>query len=363
MTRPFVPDLYSCLVDLDATINTVVRQMDQGAIGICLVVDQERRLIATITDGDVRRAMLAGVMFDQKVDALLANKATHPISPVPVTCPVATGNDVLLEIMRAQQIHHIPLLDRDGRVVDVALLPRLINEPERSIQAVVMAGGFGTRLRPFTHTTPKPMLPVGDKPLLERTIQQLRTAGITEVNITTHYLPEQITNHFGSGSDFGVSLNYVQEDRPLGTAGALGLLEQPVGTTLVMNGDILTTVDFRAMADFHRSHGATLTVAVRHYEVKVPYGVVEGDGIHVRTLREKPVFQFFVNAGIYLIEPKAWRHIPRGEPMDMPQLIEKLIAENEGVINFPIREYWMDIGQPDEYLRAQTDVESGKLKQ
>lgn len=346
---------------LSATIGEVVQCMDKGAIGLCLVVDGQSHLIATITDGDIRRSMLEGLTFGESVDRLLESKAKRSAHRTPVTSPALASDEALLELMQSQQIQHIPLLDEDGRVVDIALLPSLLDKPLHDIQAVVMAGGFGTRLRPFTDNTPKPMLPVGDKPLLERTIDQLRNANITEVNITTHYLPEQITEHFGSGQDFGVNLNYVQEVQPLGTAGALGLMKRPTSTTLVINGDIVTTVDFRTMADFHRANSADLTVAVRLYEVKVPYGVVESDGVHVTELREKPTFQFFVNAGIYLIEPCVWDQISPGERLDMTTLIEHLLAKGSSVINFPIREYWLDVGQPDDYRRAQDDAESGRL--
>jgi NDP-sugar pyrophosphorylase family protein len=265
--------------------------------------------------------------------------------------------------MREADVQHIPLLDPEGRVVDLALLRDLVTESGEDIHAVVMAGGYGSRLRPFTDATPKPMLPVGDKPLLERTIEQLRLAGIIDVHISTFYLHEKIVEHFGNGADFGVNLNYVQEERPLGTAGALGLMGRPERTTLVINGDILTTVDFRAMTEFHRGHNADLTVAVRLYEINVPYGVVDCENERVVALREKPTQKFFVNAGIYLVEPSAWNFIAAGERMDMTQMIDRLIAANAAVISFPVREYWLDVGRPDDYQRAQRDIASGKFEE
>ena len=224
-----------------------------------------------------------------------------------------------------------------------------------------MAGGFGKRLLPLTETVPKPMLPVGDKPLLERTIDQLRSAGIVDVNITTHYLHDQIAKYFGNGADFGVNLRYVQEDRPLGTAGALGLIGRPARTTLVINGDILTTVDFRAMAEFHRGHKADLTVATRLYEVEIPYGVMACDGPRITSLREKPRVRHFINAGIYMVEPRAWNYITDGEHLDMTQLIERLIESQGLVVSFPLWEYWLDVGRPDDYSAAQMDIKSGRL--
>ena len=359
--RPFISDPEHYLVSLDATVGDVVRRIDQGGFGIALLVDAERRLLSTITDGDVRRAMLAGIGFEQPVGRLLELKKASA-HPVPVSRPVSTSDEDLLQTMNAAVVQHIPLLDDGGRVIDIALLSSLVGEVANDIRAVVMAGGFGARLRPFTDNVPKPMLPVGDKPLLERTIEQLRSAGITDVNITTHYLHDQITRHFGSGSDFGVKLNYVQEDQPLGTAGALGLLGPRENTTLVINGDILTTIDFRAMAEFHRSHGADLTVAVRPYQIDVPYGVVDCEGERVTGLREKPRYSFFINAGIYLVEPKVWDFISEGENLDMPLVIERVIKSTGKVVSFPIREYWLDIGKPDDYRRAQDDVMTGKYR-
>lgn len=360
MPRPFFPNLTQCLVMASDAIRDVVRCIDKSRIGMALFVDDSQRLIATITDGDIRRAMLAGVSFDENAQRLLDFKSASA-HPVPITRPITASDEELLRIMRTADVQHIPLLDEQGGVVDLALMRALVPDNGDDIRAVVMAGGFGSRLRPLTDDTPKPMLPVGDKPLLERTIENLREAGITEVNISTHYLHKKIVDHFGTGAQFGVNLHYLQEERPLGTAGALGLLGRPERTTLVINGDVLTTVDFRAMTAFHRSHAAALTVAVRLYEMAVPYGVIDCDEVHVTAVREKPSFRFFVNAGIYLIEPGAWDFLSNGERLDMTQMIERLIAGGGNVVSFPIREYWLDVGQPDDYERAQRDMAAGRL--
>lgn len=361
MPRPFFPDLAQCLASVTDTIGHVVRRIDKSRAGIALLVDVERRLISTITDGDVRRAMLAGVSFDDAASRLLEFKSASA-NPVPISRPVATSDEELLRLMRTVDVQHVPLLDGDGRVVDLALLSGLVAETAGEIRAVVMAGGYGTRLRPLTDETPKPMLRVGDKPLLERTINKLREAGITDVNISTHYLPDKIVDHFGTGGEFGVNLKYLREEKPLGTAGALGLLGRPERTTLVINGDILTNIDFRAMAEFHRSHGAGLTMAVRLYDVDVPYGVVDCVDVRVTKLREKPRFRFLVNAGIYLVEPQAWDFISGGEHLDMTQMIDRMIAGGGNVVSFPIREYWLDVGQPGDYERAQRDMADGSIE-
>ncbi|MEQ9023477.1 MAG: sugar phosphate nucleotidyltransferase, partial [Pseudomonadales bacterium] len=198
-----------------------------------------------------------------------------------------------------------------------------------------MAGGFGTRLHPLTEETPKPMLPVGGRPLMEYTIKQLRKVGIKKVNIATHFRPDKIIDHFGDGSDIGVDLNYVNEMSPLGTAGALGLVEEWRGTLLMINGDILTNVDFNAMHRFHQEHQAILTVAVRQYDLQIPYGVIESNDSFVVDITEKPEAKFLVNAGIYLIEPSARTHLPKEERFDMTDLIKKLIADGQPVACFP----------------------------
>lgn len=358
----FIDNVERYVISPNDLINVAIRCIDAGAIGICLVLDDSSRLISTITDGDVRRAMLAGIGFDESVVRLLELKEKRTDRRIPVTRPVAMADDLLLTTMKSEDVQHIPLLDDLGRVVDVALLGKLISSNVLPvISAVIMAGGFGSRLRPLTETVPKPMLPVGGKPLLERIINQLQSSGVHNVSITTHYLPDKIVEHFGGGQDFGVNLSYVHEEQPLGTAGSLGLLDPPQDTILVINGDILTNIDFRSMANFHRSHDAALTIAVRHYEVSVPYGVVISDGERVSEVREKPRLDFFINAGIYLMEPRVWPFISRGEHLDMPRLIERLIETGATVISFPLREYWLDVGRHNDYEQAETDIQNGKL--
>ena len=278
--------------------------------------------------------------------------------PVGATLPNSPSR--LLRLMNERGIRQVPLLDESGRVVDIALLQDLIKEYEVPLKTVVMAGGFGTRLRPLTDELPKPMLPVGDKPVLELILSQLHDAGISKVQLTTHYKPEAIKQHFGDGTKFGVEIQYINEDQPLGTAGALGAVAVSEEPMLVLNGDVLTQVDFRAMVAFHREHAAELTVGVRQYDFQVPYGVIQCDGPQVRGIEEKPTLNFFVNAGIYLLEPSAHRSIPAAQKFDMTDLIEKLKVEGRNVVAFPIVEYWMDIGRHVDYEQAQEDVKQWK---
>ena len=214
---------------------------------------------------------------------------------------------------------------------------------------------------PLTENVPKPMLPVGERPMLERTIDQLREAGISEVHLTTHYLPDTIVDHFGDGEAFGVRISYATEDEPMGTAGGVRLIPRPTGPFLVINGDILTRVSYQKMLRFHRKHGATLTVGVRTYEVEVPFGVVECDDARVIDLTEKPRIRHLVNAGIYLLEPGAWDFIPGGRRFDMTDLIRRLLDEGQVVVGYPIIEYWQDVGRHEDYDRAQEDVRDGRF--
>lgn len=343
----------------DDPIREVIACIDRNVKGIALVVDAERHLLGTITDGDIRRAILAGLSLDLPVTELLARKATSPY-PRPVTAPASTSHESLLELMQTRSVRQIPLLDDDGCVVDLMTLDELAPPRVLPLQAVIMAGGPGTRLRPLTEQLPKPMLPVGDRPLMELTIERLRQAGIRRVSVTTHYLGERIAEHFGDGSAFGVELNYVSEEQPLGTAGALGLVQTSGEPLLVINGDILTRMDFRAMLAYHRKHRADLTVAVREYDFQVPYGALECDGPFVRALREKPVLRFLVNAGIYLLEPSVSQYIPAGQRFDMPDLIQTLLDQGRPVVSFPILEYWLDIGHHAAYAQAQEDIQNGR---
>lgn len=338
-------------VSPETTIRAAMERINQTLRSIALVVDSDTRLLGTITDGDIRRAILAKGQLDESVATLLRARG----SLAAVTAPVGTESAQLLKLMLDQKVLQVPLLDEEGRVVDLVTQNDLLPTAVAPLGALIMAGGMGVRLRPLTADLPKPMLPVGGRPLMELTVERLRRAGIQSVHVATHYKSEKIVDHFGDGADFGVDVKYLTEDRPMGTAGALSLLPETDQTILVINGDILTDVDFKAMRAFHVEHGAALTVAVRKYAVNVPYGVVEPDGPFVRSLKEKPVVNFFVNAGIYLFEPLSLA-FARKAPMDMPELISGLLAAGEVVVNFPVLEYWMDIGQHTDYLQAQEDV-------
>jgi NDP-sugar pyrophosphorylase family protein len=252
-------------------------------------------------------------------------------------------------------------LDDGLKVAGLVTLEELLPDQFIHCQAVIMAGGFGTRLRPLTEKLPKPMLPMGDRPLMEWIVGQMKETGVGCINITTHYLPEKIKEHFGDGSNFGIKINYVSEDQPLGTAGALSLIESPNDPLLVINGDILTKMDFKNLFRYHRENYADLTIAVRQYEIQVPYGILECEGTKVKSIKEKPRLSLLINAGIYLLDPIAYKYIPNGAKFDMTELIQQLIDHGRNVISFPIVEYWTDIGQFADYQRAQEDVKDWRI--
>lgn len=341
-----------CISNEDS-LHQAAKIIENGTKQIALVIDQDKKLRGILTDGDLRRAMIAGVAMDAPAAMVMQRSF--------ISGPTGMGINKIFAIMQEKSIRHVPIVDTQGTLVDLAWISDLIKQDAGELSAVVMAGGFGKRLLPLTENLPKPMLPVGDRPVMEHIIDHLRMAGIRDLKVTTHYMPEKIKGHFGNGNKFGVKIDYVSEDRPLGTAGALGLMPKPDRPTLVVNGDIMSQVNYRAMLAFHREHQADLTVGVRQYEVQIPYGVMVCEGARVRKLTEKPQHTFLVNAGIYLLSPHVHRYIPKNERYDMTDLIEALIEDGRSVVSFPIMEYWLDIGQHADYERANIDQEKRRL--
>lgn len=338
----------------DMPLSEAVDVLDRGGVGLLIIVDDSRKLLGVMTDGDHRRAILRHVPPDEPC----INVATRH----PVTAPSGISPAEALDIMdhaRGFLVNHLTLVDEAGAVKGLILRSDLITSEETPVSAMVMAGGFGLRLRPMTADTPKPMLPVDGKPVMEHVLNHLKQAGIRRINVTTHYRPEKITDYFGDGKAMGLDIKYVPEERPLGTGGAVGLIEPSSEPLLVVNGDVLTGIDFSAMIDFHREHAADMTVAVRRYDFPVPFGVIECEHGYLTRFSEKPTLNFFVNAGIYLLQPAVQNLITPGEAFDMTDLIERLLKARRPVATFPIREYWLDIGQHADYERAQTEFAAG----
>lgn len=336
-------------IGTDASIRDAIRVIDAGGFQIALVVDDARALAGTVTDGDVRRGILAGRELSEPVTAVM--------NPKPTTATLADGRDRILEVMRTRRIHQIPVVDADGVVLGVEILDELLQPEPLSNPVILLAGGKGTRLRPITEDIPKPLVPVGDRPILERIVETLRDHGFRKLVMAVNYKGHMIQEHFGDGSAHGVQITYIEETTPLGTAGALGLLpDAPTESFLVMNGDLLTAVNPRNVLDFHNRHGAAATMCVREYDFQVPYGVVDLEGHRFLGVDEKPVQRFFVNAGIYALSPSVLDLVPAGEPLNMTALFERLTARGDEAAVFPVREYWLDIGQLPDLERARGDV-------
>ncbi len=333
-----------------ASLQEVIQAIEGGEKQIALVVDSHKHLLGTITDGDVRRVIISRNSGEVVAEEFMQQSF--------VVDREGVASAEIFELMRGRAVRHIPLVNVQGEVVDLAWISDLLAQEDVDLSAVVMAGGFGRRLSPLTNTLPKPMLPVGGQPIMARIISQLRETGIRKITITTHYQSEKITDYFGDGEEFGVDLNYVREDHPLGTAGALGLMPHTEESILVINGDVLTKLDFHAMNTFHREQQSDLTVAVRRYDFEVPYGVVECEGWSVQGISEKPKLNVLINAGVYILGPSVWQCVSKGQYCEMTDLIQATIDRGGTVVPFPILEYWIDVGHPTQYDKAQSDIET-----
>lgn len=344
-------DWRTTLIAPDTAIREAMAQLGRSRQHILLVVDGDQRLLGTMTDGDFRRAILAGVALEERVERIM-NRSPRTVAP-------ETSRAGLLALMQRSAIQAAPLVDPSGRVVGLARLEDLLQTEERRPNwVVILAGGLGQRLRPLTETIPKPMLPVGGRPILETIVEELATHGLCNLYLSVNYKAEIIRSHFGDGSRFGVEIRYLEERERLGTAGPLGLLPPDhADPLLVMNGDLLTKVDFGRMLDYHRDHAADITVGVRSYEMEVPYGVVSFEDNRIAGIVEKPVQSFMVSAGIYVVEPRVAAGVAGAGPLDMPDLVRGLIARQAPVVGFPIHEYWIDIGRHHELSRASEDYE------
>lgn len=336
------------------TLLSALELINRNRLGIALVVDKEDKLLGTIVDGDIRRAVLRGVSVKNFVEEAMNKK--------PVTAEAQQPAEAYLHLMISHEIQQLPLVETAGKLLGLILLKDLQTELTGGLKAVIMAGGLGVRLRPETERVPKPMLPVGDRPIMDHVLKRLRDSGIHEVLVSTHYKENMIREYLGDGSSFGVEIRYVNEEQRFGTIGGLRLMRQQLKEPfLVINGDILTTLDFSAMRMFHYQHQADMTIAVREHNLEVPYGVVRVEGEMVTGLEEKPMVPLLINAGIYLIDPSVIDYIPEGQYFDATNLIAKLIQEKCHLVPFPVLEYWIDIGQPVDYEQANADARQGQL--
>ena len=331
-----------------STIKEALKIIDNGAIQIALVVDKDEKLLGTITDGDIRRGLLNNLSLDDTIKTI--------IFKTPTVCHIEDSKEKILEIALAKKLHQIPIVDKDGILVGIKEIDELLKPDHKSNRVVLMVGGLGTRLRPLTDNMPKPMLKVGNKPILETIILNFKKYGFVNIVLCVSYKSEIIEEYFKDGSEFGVNIEYVHENKRMGTAGALSLVKEKLDEPFfVMNGDLLTNINFENMMEYHVSNSSVATMGVREYDFQVPYGVVKTDGVDIVSIEEKPVHQFFVSGGVYVLSPEVLRYIPEDEYYDMPTLFEKVIKEKEKSISFLIHEYWLDIGRIEEFEKANNE--------
>ncbi|NMM42026.1 nucleotidyltransferase family protein [Pseudoalteromonas arctica] len=338
------------IVSPTTTIREVLEIIDKEALRVAIVVLGCDTLVGIVTDGDIRRGILQGVELSAPVSTIMNNN--------PTSANVSLSSAELKTLMQERKILSLPIVDDSGKLVGLKTLYDTLVVDKRENPVFIMAGGFGTRLRPLTDHCPKPMLKVGGKPMLETLINNFKNYGFYKFYISIHYLPEVIVNHFGDGSNFGIEITYIHETTPLGTGGALSLLPKslPKEPLIMINGDILTNVDFAKVLDFHVKQQSDATMCVRDYEIKVPFGVIEGTGHEITNIVEKPTYRYFVNAGIYVISNHIIESLPNNEHLDMPTLFEQKQKVGCKTLKFPIHEYWLDVGRHDDFNKAQSDI-------
>ena len=336
-------------INQNASIKEALKVIDKGAIKVAVVLSDDGLLLGMLSDGDIRRALLKGMSLGDKITGII-NK--HPV--------VANINDTkerILELANEKKLHQIPIIS-NGKLIGIQDIREFLAPKNKPNKVILMVGGLGTRLRPLTNDVPKPMLDVGNKPILHTIVENFAKYGYTDIIMCVNYKSEIIKEYFGNGDKFGVKIEYVLESKRMGTAGALSLLkERPKDDFFVMNGDLLTNVNFEYLHEYHKDSNALASICIRKYEMQVPYGVVNVRANKVTSIEEKPTQSFFVSAGIYMFSPIVLDFIPKGVFYDMPTLFSELLKHDFPIHPFPIREYWLDIGRMDEYRRANDEYE------
>lgn len=336
---------HQAILPANASIQQVIRNLDQFGIKIVLVVNESGELEGTISDGDIRRGLLKGLDLNSQITSVVHHNA--------LVVPPEMGRDMVMQLMVANKIQQIPVVDERRHVIGLHLWDEITTPLARSNLMVIMAGGMGTRLRPHTENCPKPLLPIAGKPMLEHIIERAKLEGFNHFVLAIHYLGYMIEDYFGDGDRLGVRIDYLREQSPLGTAGALGLLNPcPKAPFVVTNGDVITDIHYGELLDFHIRHAATATMAVRVHEWQHPFGVVQTQGVDIVGFEEKPVARSHINAGVYVLEPDALSALSADTHCDMPTLFERLQAQAKRTVAYPMHEPWLDVGRPDDLNRA-----------
>lgn len=333
------------LISPHTTILRAIEIIDASSLQIALVVDETGKLVGTVTDGDIRRSILKGVQLSNPVTLIMCTEPTAANSH--------ESRESIVAMMKVKRIRHIPVVDAKGCVIGLDVWDDLASKRKRQNVVVLMAGGLGSRLGDLTSNCPKPLLPVGNKPVLETIIDNCIEYGFNDFYISVNYMGDMLKEYFGNGSRWGIDIRYIEEDKRLGTAGALGLLkDKPSLPVLVMNSDVLTKLNLQHLMDYHNEFNSAATMCIREYDFQVPYGVVKVDKHALVGIEEKPIHRFFVSAGINVLNPEVIRFIPKNEYFDMPSLFEKILDNQMPTSVFPVREYWLDIGRFADYERA-----------
>ena len=336
---------------ITATIEQAIQCLDATGVQIVLIIDDKNKLVGTVTDGDIRRALLRGLSLKSGIEPVVHRK--------PVVGLAGMGRDMLRQLMRVNQVHQLPLVNDADEVVDLQVWDKIAGPAVRPNIMVIMAGGLGTRLHPHTQNCPKPMLPVAGKPMLEHIIEHAKAEGFTRFILAIRHLGHMIEEHFHDGSGWNVRIEYLREETALGTAGALSLLSpKPEYPFLVTNGDVLTDIRYGEFLDFHTRNGAQATMAVRQFELQNPFGVVNVDNLDILGFEEKPVHRSYVNAGVYALQPAALDLLKKGERRDMPDVFRAVTASGKRAIVYPMHEPWLDVGRPADYDNAADAVKT-----
>lgn len=337
--------LSKIVIQEDISIKDTIENLSLSGLQISLVVDKSYKLVASITDGDIRRGIVSGLSLDDPVSKV-ANYT-------PVWVEENTPREIMLSILKKNNISQLPILDKNKVLIDIKILSDFETIDILKNIFIIMAGGFGKRLGSLTDDSPKPMLGVAGKPILEHIINQAKKSGFRKFYITTHYLPQKIYDYFGTGKDFDVEIEYVEEKEPLGTAGSLGLIDYKGALPIILsNGDLMAKVDFGDFLQYHFSKNSDITVAVRYHEMINQFGVVKLNGEKIEGIEEKPIYKSLVNAGIYIIQPEIIKMVSKNQYLNMPELIEKCIDKDKKIYAYPIYEPWIDIGVKEDYLKA-----------
>ena len=330
-----------------------MKALDSNALQIILVVDEKKKLVGTLTDGDIRRGLLKGFSLKSPINAFM-NRDFKSIKS-------SDDKEETILMMKKDRIRRIPIVDDQQNVLDLLLIEDFVNVKDINNTVVILAGGKGKRLRPFTNNCPKPMLKVEGKPILEIILENCISCGVTDFVFSVNYLKDKIIDYFGDGSKWNVKINYLIEDKPLGTAGSLSLISQDsIEPLVVINGDILTRIDLRKFIEFHNDLKAEATMAVREEKLQLHYGVIQNDGFNLVDIQEKPLITHQVNTGVYILNPSLLKLISPNEYLDMTTLLMNANENDKKVCIYPIHEYWIDVGRPENLRQANEDLTKDK---